>query len=51
MTSVDFEKRLFEELPDAVIATTAEGRVLYWNRGAETIFGYPSSEAEGAPYL
>jgi PAS domain S-box-containing protein len=49
MMPVDLEKRLFEELPDAVIATTSEGLVLYWNRSAETIFGYPSIEAEGRP--
>jgi len=47
MSSVDFERQLFDQLPDAVIATTAEGKVLYWNQGAQAIFGYASQEAEG----
>jgi PAS domain S-box-containing protein len=43
----DLERQVFDELPDAVIATTAEGRILFWNRGAESIFGYSSDEAAG----
>ncbi len=31
----------------AVIVTTFEGRVVFWNRGAETLFGYERSEAAG----
>ena len=38
---------IFDQLPDAVIATDAEGRVLYWNQGAETIFGYALDEVSG----
>jgi PAS domain S-box-containing protein len=41
----DFGKLLFEESPDAIIATAADGRTLFWNRGAESIFGYSSAEA------
>jgi PAS domain S-box-containing protein len=43
----DFEKKLAEEIPDALIATTLDGKVVYWNPGAETMFGYTSAEAEG----
>jgi protein-histidine pros-kinase len=43
----DFQKLLVEETPDALIATSPEGRVLFWNRGAETTFGYASDEALG----
>jgi PAS domain S-box-containing protein len=38
---------LLDEHPDAIIATTLEGRVLYWSRGAESAFGYASREAIG----
>jgi PAS domain S-box-containing protein len=40
-------KRLVEENPDAVVATTWEGKIIYWNSGAEAIFGYRSEEALG----
>jgi PAS domain S-box-containing protein len=45
----DFGKLLFDESPDAIIATAPDGRTLFWNRGAEKIFGYMSAEAVGRP--
>jgi len=33
--------------PDALIAVSPQGKVLFWNAGAEAIFGYARSEAEG----
>jgi PAS domain S-box-containing protein len=44
----DFQKLLVEETPDALIATSPDGKVLYWNRGAETTFGYSREEAIGS---
>ena len=38
---------LWEETPDAIVAIAPDGRVLYWNRAAETIFGYTPAEALG----
>src|SRR6266540_3773954 len=43
----DFQKLLVEETSDALIATSPEGKVLHWNRGAETTFGYTAAEALG----
>jgi protein-histidine pros-kinase len=43
----DFRGMLLDESPDALIAQTAAGRVLYWSKGAEAIFGYSSAEAVG----
>ncbi|MCI0534024.1 MAG: PAS domain S-box protein [Verrucomicrobiales bacterium] len=44
---MDFNKLLVEETPDALIATSPDGQVLHWNRGAETTFGYSAAEAVG----
>jgi len=43
----DLARALWDETPDAVIAIAPAGKVLYWNRAAETIFGYASAEALG----
>jgi PAS domain S-box-containing protein len=45
------ESRLVEELwdetPDAILAIAPDDRVMYWNRAAESIFGYSRAEAVG----
>src|SRR5260221_11121833 len=43
----DFGQMLLDESPDAVIATSRDGEVLYWSKGAETLFGYTGAEAVG----
>ncbi|MES2570510.1 MAG: PAS domain S-box protein [Verrucomicrobiota bacterium] len=48
MVTPEFHKLLLDETPDAIIGTTLEGRVIFWNQGAENMFGYPSREAIGA---
>jgi len=45
--SPSFAGSLVEESPDALIALSPEGTILYWNRGAHTIFGYSRDEAVG----
>ena len=44
---MDLARELWDETPDAVLAVTAGGEVLFWNRAAEAIFGYSSAEAVG----
>jgi len=44
---VELDKLLLDESPDAIIATTPDGRVSYWTRGAESVFGFSSGEAMG----
>ena len=36
---VDIATILADETPDAVVGTTQEGVVVYWNKGAEAMFG------------
>ena len=38
---------LVDESPDALLALSLAGVVLFWNRGAEAIFGYTSVETVG----
>ena len=45
--STDLAILLANESPDAAIITTAEGTVLHWNKGAESIFGYTQAEVLG----
>ena len=48
--ALDRDHALLEPLvngsPDALIAISPEGRVLFWNRGAESMFGFPSAAAQ-----
>jgi PAS domain S-box-containing protein len=40
---------LAASFPDALIALDPDGKVLFWNTGAEEIFGYSRTEAVGRP--
>jgi protein-histidine pros-kinase len=40
-------EELVEHFADALIAVDAVGRVLFWNSGAEQVFGHPRDEAIG----
>jgi PAS domain S-box-containing protein len=42
-----FEKALVEESADALLALSVDGKVLFWNQGAESVFGYGRAEAVG----
>jgi PAS domain S-box-containing protein len=49
--AMDITGRLSEALlaspSDAIVATDREGRIVFWNPGAERIFGFAASEAIG----
>ena len=36
-----------ETTSDAFVCTDADNRIIHWNRGAETLFGWPATEAIG----
>jgi diguanylate cyclase (GGDEF)-like protein/PAS domain S-box-containing protein len=44
---VEFEARLLGAIGQPVVATDVEFRVVYWNRGAELLLGFPASEMLG----
>ena len=45
------QAQLLDAVGEAVIATDLEGRVIHWNRAAETMYGWPREEALGRPVL
>ncbi|HEX5962489.1 MAG TPA: PAS domain S-box protein [Gemmatimonadales bacterium] len=42
-----FQAELLEAISDSVIFTDLEGRIRYWNQGAEVLFGYSAREMIG----
>src|SRR6266853_563251 len=45
--SADFTAQIWDETPDAILAISPDGKIMHWNRAAETIFGYSRDEAAG----
>ena len=44
---IRFRSEILDAVGQAVIATDLEGRVLYWNRAAESLFGWTEAEMIG----
>jgi PAS domain S-box-containing protein len=44
-------KQLTENMEEAVILCDSVGKVFFWNRGAENIFGYLAPEITGRPFM
>jgi PAS domain S-box-containing protein len=42
-----FQAQLLNNVRESVIATDLEGRVIYWSKGAEALYGYTVSEVFG----
>ena len=45
--AIEFQASLLGAVDEAVVATDGEGRVRYWNRFAEVLYGWDASEAVG----
>jgi len=45
-----FQASLLEQVQDAIVATDWDGRVVYWNRAAEALFGWLASDAVGRDF-
>ncbi len=48
---IRFQARLLDAVEQSVIATDLNGAVIFWNSFAETLYGWPASEAMGANIL
>lgn len=48
---IRFQADLLDAVGQAVTATDLEGRILYWNRAAEKLFGWREEEVLGRPML
>jgi PAS domain S-box-containing protein len=42
-----FQSLLLDSVRESVVATDADGRITFWNKGAEALFGYTNHEAVG----
>lgn len=42
-----FGEALLNSASDAIIATDREGRIVFWNPGAERVFGFTAAEVDG----
>ncbi len=42
-----FQAQLLDNVREAIIATDLDGRVIYWGKGAEVLYGHASEEAMG----
>jgi PAS domain S-box-containing protein len=46
---VAFQTLLLDSVRESVVATDFDGRISFWNKGAEALFGFPADEALGVP--
>jgi PAS domain S-box-containing protein len=44
---IEEQKALLDKTQDAILIFDPEGRILYWNKGAERIYGWSGAEATG----
>ncbi|MEI9998700.1 MAG: PAS domain S-box protein [Verrucomicrobiota bacterium] len=44
---IEEQKALLDKTQDAILIFEPEGRILYWNKGAERIYGWSCAEATG----
>ncbi|MHC4092578.1 MAG: PAS domain-containing protein, partial [Planctomycetota bacterium] len=42
-----FQAQLLDSVRESVVATDLEGRVIYWSKGAEALYGYAAEEVMG----
>ncbi len=48
---IRFQAQLLNSVGQAVIATDLDGRIIYWNRAAQNLYGWSSSEVIGRPII
>jgi PAS domain S-box-containing protein len=48
---IRFQARLLDAVGQAIIATNPQGRIIYWNRAAEELYGWSKEEVMGRPIV
>src|SRR5918995_1414427 len=48
---IHFQRRLLDAIGQAIIATDLQGRIVYWNRAAEELYGWSTEEVMGRPVV
>jgi PAS domain S-box-containing protein len=48
---IRFQRRLLDAVGQAIIATDLQGRIIYWNRAAEELYGWSKEEVMGRPIV
>jgi PAS domain S-box-containing protein len=51
MARLQIQASILEQVHDAVVGTDLEGRVTFWNKAAERLFGYSAPEVMGTAIL
>jgi PAS domain S-box-containing protein len=47
MTPTSLFQRIVEDMPEAVVVSDRAGAIIFWNRGAEAMFGHSAADAVG----
>src|SRR5687768_2033378 len=50
-TNNRFHALLLDAVGQAVIATDPQGKVIYWNKAAESLYGWSTKEVTGRPIV
>lgn len=48
--SLKMQAHIVNQIPDSVVTTDMEGKILSWNKGSEQLYGYTESEVLGKPF-
>jgi PAS domain S-box-containing protein len=48
---IRFQRRLLDAVGQAIIATDLQGKIIYWNRAAEELYGWSTEEVMGRPIV
>jgi PAS domain S-box-containing protein len=48
---IRFQARLLDAVGQAIIATNLQGKIIYWNRAAEELYGWSKEEVMGRPIV
>jgi PAS domain S-box-containing protein len=48
---IRFQARLLDAVGQAIIATNPHGKIIYWNRAAEELYGWSKGEVMGRPIV